>query len=141
MLMLRLFFPLTAVAILSSCWRQSTADPSPAELFRLRAECANQARSFEAAWRGQYDYGGFQTFSNHYNAKDGRCYVLVEALNSSGSHDILYDATEGIGGKRLVWRDVLKAKKWPENFSNSENDDDKARRKIEELTEQNLKGR
>ena len=50
----------------------------PAELFKLQAECANQARQFEADWRR--DNGSdfeFLYFQNHYNQARGRCFVHI----------------------------------------------------------------
>lgn len=111
--------------------------PRPSELFRLRAECANQARQFEMDWRKQL--GGnyvFSVFHNHYNEADGRCYVHISSGNDFGHHETVMDATEGIGGPELAWRKVLTDKSPVEpgqRNPNSEHDDAKTLAKIGRL--------
>jgi hypothetical protein len=86
------------VAIFMGCSR-----PQPAEIFKLRSECANQARSFESAWRR--DNGSdfrFLFFSNHYNQRRGRCFVKIFYGHPDLNVETIYDATEGIGKPPVV---------------------------------------
>jgi hypothetical protein len=109
----------------------------PEELFKLRAECANQARQFETDWRRELgqEYG-LSVFRYHYNEADGRCYVHIHSANDFGHHETVMDATEGIGAPEIAWRKVLtkKAPVGPEGRNpNSEHDDAKTIAKIQRL--------
>ena len=122
---------LAATLFLSACSGRLQQHPAD-ELFRLRAECANQARLFEKDWRAELgpDYG-FSVFRNHYNERDGRCYVDILSENEFGNHETVMDATEGIGSRELAWRKVLRSPVKPDQRNpNSENDEAKALAKI-----------
>ena len=70
----------------------------PVELFKLRAECANQARQFETDWRR--DNGSdfdILRFRNHLNQASGHCYVHIYYGNPGLNMETVYDATEGVG--------------------------------------------
>lgn len=94
---------LSAVMCLSGC-SQMGIGSSAAELFKLRAECANQARQFEADWRLK-NGTDFQIlmFQNHYNQTHGRCFVHIYYGNADLNMDTVYDALEGAGKRPLVF--------------------------------------
>ena len=89
---------LSVVVCLSACSRVD-----PAELFKLRAACANQARQFETDWRR--DNGSdfeFLLFQNHYNQTRGRCFVHIYYGNADLNLETVYDALEGVSKSPVV---------------------------------------
>lgn len=94
---------LLAVMCLSGCSRMGVGSSS-AELFKLRAECANQARQFEADWRRK-NGTDFQIlmFQNHYNQTHGRCFVRINYGNLDQDIEALYDAVEDVSQLPIVF--------------------------------------
>jgi hypothetical protein len=93
---------LAAVLCLSGCSRMGI-ESSPAELFKLQAECASQARQFEADWRR--DNGSdfvFLYFQNHYNKAQGRSFVHIYYGNSDRNMETVYDALEGVSKPPII---------------------------------------
>ncbi|MGD1094251.1 MAG: hypothetical protein ABSB35_19975 [Bryobacteraceae bacterium] len=93
---------LLAALRLSGCSSISTG-PSSAEIFKLQAECANQARQFEADWRR--DNGSdfvFLYFKNHYNQTHGRCLVHIYYGNPDLNMETVYDALEGVSKPPII---------------------------------------
>jgi hypothetical protein len=93
---------LLAVMCLTGCSRTDTRSSS-AELFKLRAECANQARQFEASWRRENgsDFE-FLMFQNHYNESHSRCFVHIYYGNAGLNMETVYDALEGVSSPPIV---------------------------------------
>lgn len=91
-------FVLSAFMCLHGCSRGDSA-----AIFRLRAECANQARQFEASWRRENgsDFE-FLIFQNHYNPTRGHCYVRIHYGNADLNMDVVYDPLEGVDRPPLV---------------------------------------
>lgn len=81
---------LSALVCILGCSRISSA-----ELFKLQAECANQARQFEEGWRLK-NGSDFQilTFQNHYNPARNGCFVHVYYGNAELNMDSVYDALQ-----------------------------------------------
>ena len=96
-------FLLLVVAWLVGC---NQYRDSPAGLFRLRVECADQGRKFEDAWHRQFDWVRNQNdslfFAYHYNAQSGQCYVRVRY----GNTEYVRVAPEGLDGPNMALRIV-----------------------------------
>ena len=98
-------FPTCALGLLTFLTGCSGISRDSGELFRVKAECANQARQFKSEWL-QFagpDYR-HSLVRNHYNVKDAKCYVEVHTnLDSDGmSHfEVVHDATKGLTPRRL----------------------------------------
>ena len=103
MLAVRQSVVLSAVMCLSGCSRMGVGSSS-AELFKLRAECANQARQFEADWRRKNgtDFEVLR-FQNHYNQTHGRCFVHIYYGNPYYSWEEVYDAVEDVSQPPIVF--------------------------------------
>jgi hypothetical protein len=88
----RLVLALCVMLFLLSCSRTSSV-----ELFNARAECANQARQFEANWRKK-NGSDFQIlrFVNHYNQIQGRCFVYIHYGSVDYSWEAVYDALQAV---------------------------------------------
>jgi hypothetical protein len=86
---------------LSGCSRISS---SSSELFKLRAECTNQAREFEADWRRK-NGSDFQvvTFQNHYNQTRSSCFVHVYYGNPDNNIEAVYDALQSASKLPIVF--------------------------------------
>lgn len=74
--MCRLIVTMLTFSLLGGCMRNG---PTGAELFRLRALCADEARQFIAAMpKPSADPAhSVLMIKNHYRQSDGRCYVSV----------------------------------------------------------------
>jgi hypothetical protein len=100
-------------------WGCSGVTRDAGELFKLQAECADQARQFKTEWLKFIgpDYR-HSLVRNHYNAKDGRCYVDVYTNLDSDpmSHfEVVHDATQGFDAPPLAMRQVRGANTtWPD---------------------------
>ncbi len=121
------------LAFLTGC---SWVSQSSGELFRIQAECANQARQFKSEWL-QFagpDYR-HSLVRNHYNVKDAKCYVEVHTnLDSDGmSHfEVVHDATQGFDAPPIAMRQIHGfVTTWPETKA----DDDADAKKIRALME------
>jgi hypothetical protein len=101
---LGLLLTLPTIIYLPGCSRMG-ARTSSAELFRLRAECANQASRFDAHWRRRNE-SDFQVliFQNHYNQAQGRCFVGYSIFygHTSLNTEAVYDTLEGLDKPPLV---------------------------------------
>jgi hypothetical protein len=102
--MMRLYSVLLLAILCGGC--SFIADPSPAELFRLREECAEQGRKFEDAWHREFDWirnkNDSLSFSYHYHARQGQCYVRVRY----GNTEYVKVATDGTDGPNMALRSV-----------------------------------
>jgi hypothetical protein len=94
---------LTVSVFVSVMMTACSMHQTPAETFRLRSECANQARAFEQDWRkdNPADFAVL-IFQNHYNQGTGGCYVYVFHVEHGQTFEDLYDALEGVGRRPLV---------------------------------------
>ena len=93
---------LSAVMCLSGCSRMGVR-LSSAELFKLRAECANQARQFEADWRRKNGTFEILRFQNHYNQTHGSCFVYIYYGNPALNMEAVYDAVEDVSQLPIVF--------------------------------------
>jgi hypothetical protein len=93
---------LSGVIGLSACSRIGSGSSST-ELFKLRAECANQARQFERDWRR--DNGSdfqFLVFQYHYNQIRAGCFVRIYYGNAGLNMETVYDALDSVSRQPIV---------------------------------------